>query len=102
MFGADSAITLEAMTHAEAPWRQARGNVARYAVRCENQPERHEEILSFSVEMIKRIEPPVRGAIKKTEVNDQRLRFSFSYFTHDEQLSPTSFAESYCRNCWNA
>lgn len=45
--------------------------------------------------MIKRIEPPVRGAIKKTEVNDQRLRFSFSYFTHDEQLSPTTFAESY-------
>ena len=28
VFGADSAITLEAMTHAEAPWRQARGNVA--------------------------------------------------------------------------
>jgi hypothetical protein len=44
--------------------------------------------------MIKKVVPQMGDGIKKTEVNEQ-LRFSFRYFTHDEELSPQVFAEAY-------
>jgi hypothetical protein len=44
--------------------------------------------------MIKKVVPQAGDGIKKTEVNEQ-LRFSFEYFTHDDELSPQVFAEAY-------
>jgi hypothetical protein len=44
--------------------------------------------------MIKKVVPQMGDGIKKTEVNEQ-LRFSFKYFTHDDELSPQVFAEAY-------
>ena len=44
--------------------------------------------------MIKKFAPPTRGGIKKTEV-DEQLRFSFSYFTNDDELCPKVFTANY-------
>lgn len=45
--------------------------------------------------MIQKRKAPGADAIRKTDVADELLRFSFRYFQNDQELCPRSFAENY-------
>jgi uncharacterized phage-associated protein len=101
VFGPETAVALEVMTHQERPWSEARHGLPMDVPSHEkiSKDLMRDYYRSVANKQIKKTNIPQRGPhISRAMVPDELIRFSFRFFDGtDEKICPSKFQDGYTR-----